>query len=209
MIILLVVPGDSARWQGEPRQLPLELLAEAAANPGGFVAEIDASKAPDPNGYVPAEAILGVFPVGADGVATGEFLRNPAYGPVQDDFELLESPDHWLGWLPDSPGQAVRRALEKNLSDQVAGSRIEWLKVTEEPIVLTGGVRLPDQPTQVIVRRAAVAVPFALAVVTPAGRRDILTGVFSWVAVGLHRPDSRRDGNWLDFRTIAKKPAKP
>jgi len=181
--------------------LPARLAADARANPGGFVAEIDASKAPDPNGYVPTEAIFGVFCIGPDGIATGEFLRNPRYGPVQDDFELLESPDHWLGWLPGPPAQALRGALERSLSVRVQGARVEWVKVTEKPVFLTGGVRLIEQPNKIIVRRAGMAVPFALAVIDPAGRRDVLTGVFSWVAVGLDRSDARQHQTWLELKT--------
>jgi hypothetical protein len=160
---------------------------------------------PDPYGYVPAEAIVGEFVVGPDGVATGDYVHNPRYGPVQDEYERLESPDHWLGWLPDSsPGRAVRQALEHNLADQVPGSRIEWLKVIDDPAFLTGGVRSPEGSSTdsewvtVTVRRAALAVPFALAVLTPDARRYVLTGVFSWVAVHLDKPDQRRDRTWFE-----------
>src|SRR5258708_32835296 len=48
-------------WRRERRQLPAHLIAEAAANPGGSVAEIDGSVVSDPHGYVPPEAIIGVF----------------------------------------------------------------------------------------------------------------------------------------------------
>ena len=53
-------------WSREKRRLPADLVAAAAANPGGSVAEIDGSVAEidgsvvsDPNGYVPPEAIIG------------------------------------------------------------------------------------------------------------------------------------------------------
>jgi hypothetical protein len=55
--------------------VPPELLSEASARPGGTVAEIDGSMVSDPNGYIPNEAILGVFLVGPDGVPTGEYRR--------------------------------------------------------------------------------------------------------------------------------------
>jgi len=42
-------------------------------------------------------------------------------------------------------------------------------------------------------------VPFALAVRPPSGRREILTGVFTWVAAGLDAPGRRQDRVWLDF----------
>ena len=100
-----VVAGETLEWPRGRRQLPAQLAAEAAANPGGSVAEIDGAMVSDPDGYVPPEAIIGVFAVGR---ATGVYLRNPRYGPVRDDFARLESPDHWLGWLPGTPGWAVR-----------------------------------------------------------------------------------------------------
>jgi hypothetical protein len=190
---------ETPDWPREKRQLPPGLIATAAANPGGSVAEIDGSVVRDPDGYVPPEAIIGVFPVGPDGRATGDYVRNPRYGPVQDDFAKLESPDHWLGWLPDTPGRSVRTALEEILAEQVAGTVVEWVKILEEPVFLTGGVRSPSDPDQLIVRRAAIAVVFALGGRAPERRLEILTGAFSWAAVGLDRPDGRRDRTWLDL----------
>ena len=78
-----------AGWRRERRQLPEHLIAEAAANPGGSVAEIDGSVVSDPDGYVPAEAIIGCYLVGPGGRATGEYVHNPSFGPVRDD---------WPGW---------------------------------------------------------------------------------------------------------------
>lgn len=186
-------------WPREKRQVPSDLIAEAAANPGGSVAEIDGSMVRDANGYVPPEAIIGVYAVGPDGQATGDYLRNPGYGQVRDDFSKLESPDHWLGWLPDAPGRSVRTALEETLTEQVAGTVVDWIKILEEPVFLTGGVRSPSDPDKVIVRRAALAVIFALGVRAPERGIDILTGAFSWAAIGLDQPDHRRDRTWLDL----------
>jgi hypothetical protein len=67
-------------WPRERRQLPAQ-TAEAASNPGGSVAEIDGSMVRDPDGYVPPEAVIGIFTVGPDGRATGDHVRNPPYGP--------------------------------------------------------------------------------------------------------------------------------
>jgi len=97
---LPVVVSDPLEWPRERRQLPPRLAAEAAANPGGSVAEIDGSMVRDPDGYVPPEATIGIFAVGPDGQATGDYLRNPRYGPVRDDFAPLESADHLSSALP-------------------------------------------------------------------------------------------------------------
>jgi len=48
------------------------------------------------------------------------------------------------------------------------------------------------------VRRAALAVVFALRVRTPKGNAEILTGAFSWAAVGLDDPRLRSDRTWFD-----------
>lgn len=189
----------SPDWPREKRQLPASLVAAAAANPGGSVAEIDGAVVQDPDGYVPLEAIIGVFLVGPDGKATGDYARNPQYGQVRDDFAQLESPDHWLGWLPDTPGRSVRAALEEILTGQVAGAVLEWVKVIADPVFLTTGVRSSSDPDKMIVRRAAFAVAFALGVRAPGRRAEILTGAFSWVAVGLDRPGGRHDRTWLDL----------
>lgn len=153
----------------------------------------------DPNGYVPPEAILGAFLVGPDGKATGDYVRNPRYGQVRDDFSKLDTPDHWLGWLPDTAGRSVRTALGEILAEQVSGSMVEWVKILEEPVFLTIGVRSPSDPGKLIIRKAAVAAVFALGVQAPGRRLEILTGVLSWVAAGLDQPGSRRDRTWLDF----------
>jgi hypothetical protein len=197
-----VSPDETSGERRERRELPPELIAEAAAHPGGSVYEIDGFMVPDPYGYVPPEAIVGEFVVGPDGVATGDYIHNPRYGPIQDDYGLLDSPDVWLGWLPGpSPAEVLRRALEDKLADQVTGSRIEWFKVTEDPAFRTGGPGSPEDEDHIrmTVRRAGVAVPFALAVATPEPQRYILTGVFTWVATHLDTPWQRRDGVWLDL----------
>lgn len=151
----------------------------------------------DPNGYVPAEAIIGTWTVDDHGNATGWFLRNPNHGTVRDDFSKLTTPDHWLGWLPTDPASAVRAQLTTSLTEQVAGSELEWVKVIEAPTFLTAGLPDDGDPTKVTVVRAGLVAPFALGVSTPA-RREILTGALSWVATGLHQPGQRRDRTWLD-----------
>ena len=172
--------------------------AEAAAHPGGWVYEIDGSMVSNPDGYVPAEAIIGGFAVGKDGRPTGEYARNPGHGPARDDFSRLEAPDHWLGWLPDTPARSVRGQLQAILAGQVPGSALDWVKIIDEPVFLTTGVRSPTDPKTLIVRRAALAVVFALCVRSPQRKPEILTGALSWAAAGLDDPQLRRDRTWLD-----------
>jgi len=186
------------QWPIERRTMPAHLAAEAAANPGGWVYEIDGSMVSNPDGYVPAEAILGGFAVGPDGQPTGEYARNPGHGQVRDDFTRLESPDHWLGWLPDTPAVSVRGQLQATLAGQVPGSVIDWVKIIDEPVFLTSGVRSPADDEKLIVRRAALTVVFALRVRMPKGDAEILTGAFSWVAARLDDPRLRRDRTWFD-----------
>ncbi|MCX5388468.1 hypothetical protein [Streptomyces sp. NBC_00094] len=179
---------------------PPELVAEAAANPGGSVAVIDPDLIGDPNGYVPGEAVQGVWRVGQDGKLTGEFVENPNYGPPKDDFAKLTEPDHWLGWLGEQPAAAVRDSIAEILDQQVPGAALEWIKVVDAPRYLTGGRPQPDDKSHLIVTRAGIALPFALSVTSPGRRREILQGVFSWVAVRLDQPGNRKDQVWLDLR---------
>jgi hypothetical protein len=121
----------------------------------------------NPDGYVPAEAIIGGYAVGPDGRPTGEYARNPGHGPVADDFIRLETPDHWLGWLRDTPTRSVRGQLQSALAGQVPGSVLDWVKVIDEPAFLTTGIRSAADPKALIVRRAALAVVFARGVRAP------------------------------------------
>jgi len=56
--------GQQRQWPIERRSMPEHLAAEAAAHPGGWVYEIDGSMVSNPDGYVPAEAIMGGYAVG-------------------------------------------------------------------------------------------------------------------------------------------------
>lgn len=179
---------------------PPELVAEAAANPGGSVAAIDPDLIGDPNGYVPGEAVTGVWQVDEDGKLTGEFVENPDYGPPKDDFAKLTESKHWLDWLGEQPALAVRDSIAEILDEQVSGAVMEWLKIVDTPRYLTGGRPQPDDPSHMIVTRAGIALPFALSVISPGHRREILQGVFSLVAVKLDEPRNRKNRVWLDLR---------
>ncbi|WP_202867512.1 hypothetical protein [Kribbella pittospori] len=180
------------------RRPPAGLVAEAARNPGGWVYEIDGDWVDDPNGYVPPEAIRGGWRVDEAGQLTGEFVSNKGHGRPRDDFELLTKPDHWLDWLGDQPGRAVRDRIEELLAQQVEGAKVEWLKITEEPKFLTGGKPLADDPGKAQVVRTALAVQFGLSVVRPDGPRDVLTGVFSLAVAKMDEP-APHEQSWLDL----------
>jgi hypothetical protein len=190
--------SQQPQWPIERRTMPAHLMAEASAHPGGWVYEIDGSIVSNPDGYVPAEAIIGGFAVGLEGRPTGEYARNPGHGPVRDDFARLETPGRWLGWLPDTPAASVRGQLQEALADQVPGSVLEWVKIIDEPAFLTTAIRSPADPQTLIVRRAGMAVVFALGVSAPQRKAEILTGAFTWVAAGLDDPRLRRDRTWFD-----------
>ncbi|MEW1773737.1 hypothetical protein [Streptomyces sp. NPDC086777] len=175
------------------------LLAAAAENPGGSVAEIDPAYIDDPNGYVPPEAIRGVWLVDDSGKLTGEYHENPRHGVPQDDFGKLTDPDHWLGWLGDDPATAVRRGIEESLRAQVADAVVEWVKILETPRFLTGARRRSEDERVMLVTRAALAASFALSVRTARHGRSVLLGVFSWAAVHLSTPEARRDRHWFDL----------
>jgi hypothetical protein len=116
---------------------------------------------------------------------------------ISEDLSRLDPRQHWLGWLGVDPRAALREELERCFSQQVAGSVLERLALTREPRYLTGGRRAED-PSKIVVVRAALAAPFAAVVRDPQGGLHELTGVFSWVAVGLEG-DDRRDRFYLDL----------
>jgi hypothetical protein len=120
---------------------------------------------------------------------------------MTDDFTPLTEPDHWLGWLGDDPARAVREQIEGMLRQQKATARLDWVRLLGEPHFLTGGRKLPDEPTKIVVTRAGLAVAFELQVWSEGGL-DRLRGVFSWVAA-LDGAD-RRDRVWLDLGDDAK-----
>lgn len=189
--------GSRSRRKGIPNEPAL--LAAAAENPGGSVAEIDPTYIDDPDGYVPPEAIRGAWLVDSSGKLTGEYQENLRRGVPQDDFSKLTDPDHWLGWLGDDPATAVRKGIEESLRAQVADAVVEWVKILETPRFLTGGRRHSEDEQVMLVTRAALAAPFALSVRTTQHGRSILLGVFSWAAVNLSTPQVRKDRHWFDL----------
>jgi hypothetical protein len=57
-------------------------IEEAARFPDGYVYRIS-GKIGDPNGRVPAEAIVGAWKVDASGKIVGDLIPNPNYDPVK------------------------------------------------------------------------------------------------------------------------------
>ncbi|MDX2403448.1 hypothetical protein NJO91_09950 [Streptomyces microflavus] len=188
-------------WRSQRKGIPKKpaLLAAAAENPGGSVAEIDPAYIDDPNGYVPPEAIRGAWLVDSSGKLTGEYQENPRHGAPQDDFSKLTEPDHWLGWLGDNPAAAVRKGIEESLRAQVADAVVEWVKILETPRFLTAGRQHSENDEVMLVTRAALAASFALSVHTTQHGRSVLLGVFSWAAVNLSPPGVRKDRHWFDL----------
>jgi hypothetical protein len=90
----------------------------------------------------------------------------------------------------------VRSEIEGLLRQQAPTAKLEWLRLLEKPYFLTAGRKAPDSPQQLIVTRAAFAVPFELEVEAE-GKSDRLRGVFSWVASGLD--EERHDQLYFDL----------
>lgn len=177
----------------------LELVAAAAAHPGGSVAEIDPRYVDDPNGYVPTEAIVGSWVVAADGTPTGEFDENPRYGPAPaDDFAKVTDESSWLGMLFADPAVMIRDVVTNMLCEQVAGSVVEWIKVTAPPQQLTTGRH--DGDTTLTVTGVLIGVPVAFGVAGPQTPREILWGVLMYRRRGMDQPGTATSRFWLDLR---------
>ena len=113
-----------------------------------------------------------------------------------DDFTPLISPNHWLGWVGDDPASIVRNEIEGMLQNQQPNSKLEWVRLKGEPEYLTGGTRVSNDPSKITVIRAGFAVLFELQVLVE-GQQEQLSGVFSWVVMGLDT--ERRDRVFLDL----------
>lgn len=120
---------------------------------------------------------------------------------VTDDLTAISEADHWLGWLGDDPGQAIRDAIERGLRQQVAEAELVWLRFGPDPHFLTGGRRDPDNDGKVIVTRSGLAVAFELEVDDGAGSRHQLRGCFSWVVGGLDEGEERDDRVFFELDT--------
>ncbi|WP_406280616.1 hypothetical protein [Embleya sp. NBC_00896] len=186
---------------GARRELPNDpdLIAAAAANPGGSVAEIDPTYADDPNGYIPGEAIRGAWVVGPAGELTGEYRENPRHGPPKDDFAKLVDLDAWYGWLGDDPVGAIRESVTECFDGQAPGATLTWMKVLDPPRSATAGRPDPADAQFLIATRGALAVPFAAQITAPERERVTVCGVFTWAAINLDTPADRHDRVWLDL----------
>lgn len=140
------------------------------------------------------------LPAHAVAAAPVEYAAGGAGAPPGDDFSRLELPGHQLGWLSDEPATAVRAAIATILVQQVPGSVLNWIQVTDEPAALTIRVRSARDPGHLTIRRVAVAIPFTLGAQPPVGDPAVLTGFLTWAVAGLDRPGRRRDRQWFDLR---------
>lgn len=193
--------SPTAPGEEPERTPPAALIAEAARQPGGWVAQIDQALIGDPDGYIPPEAIRGTWKVDDAGQLTGEFQPNPKYGPPQDDFTKLLSTDHFLHWLGDDPATTIRGSVAEIIDEQVPGATVRWMKITSEPRFLTAGRRDPVDPDSLIVTRAALAAAFAIGVDAPSRPHEILWGAYSVAVVGLDRGEQARSRVWFDLWT--------
>lgn len=117
---------------------------------------------------------------------------------MTDDFHVLTSPDHYLGWMGDDPATAARREIEGLLRRQVPTATLRWVRLYGEPAFLTGGRRDPDNPNLMVLTRAALAVSFELEVRSANGT-ERLCGVFSWAASGIDSARCEHERVYLDI----------
>ncbi|MGV9411584.1 hypothetical protein ACWDOP_16860 [Nocardia sp. NPDC003693] len=174
------------------------LVAAALENPSGVVAAIDREYVDDPDGYVPAEAVKGCWLVDENGALTGEFEENPNHGAPADDFARLASDDTFIGRLGFDPEEMIREQITAMLVEQVPGTIVEWIKVTDDPRQLTAGIHGAEN--RFTVTRVGIAIPVAFAAVSPSARREILWGVLTYAQTGMNDPATNRRRMWLDLR---------
>jgi hypothetical protein len=180
-------------WPSEQRAFPESQREAARQNAGGVIAEIDQSMLPHSDAWAPLETYHGVFQIDETGTPTGRYFRNPAYGPVKDDFSPFEGRKPQL-WFPDDEAGAMKDALAGNLADQLPGSTVEWVKFRGKVETRVGGPRDGDHLT---VRRCGMAVEFVCSVLSPRGR-EFLHGVITVATTGLDKPGTARSRVWMD-----------
>jgi hypothetical protein len=115
---------------------------------------------------------------------------------MTDDFAVLLETDHYLEWLGTNPAQIIRDEIERILRQQVRTATLKWIHLLDKPEFLTGGRKLFNDPSKMIMTRAALAVSFQMQVDSDSGE-EVLKGVFSWVATGLDA--ERNDRVYLDL----------
>ncbi len=118
--------------------------------------------------------------------------------PAWDDLSKLESTQHMFKWLADEPYAFIRSNIEGLLREQVADSRLVVLRATSDPHWLSGGRKMEEDDTKMVLMRAGVAFEFDLTVEAQ-GKTHRLTGVYTWVCVHLDEPAKRQQRVWLDI----------
>jgi len=202
---------ENANWPQERHAVPDWIRENEPLPSGSFAYMVDQARVPAGASSAPIAAIVGCFLIGADGRATGAFLRNVEYVPDGDDITLLQSPDLHVEWLGGPPGLAVRQTLEELLSGQLPGARVRHVHVVDHPRtrLRTTPVDIPakgwplglsrrDKSLQtVMLTDAAVAMAITVWASDPFGRPQLLHGVLTIVHTGLDG-DNRGASAWLE-----------
>ena len=85
-MVSLAVSGDLRLMTEKPVRRPAPAaIAEAKANPGGWVYEIYGNFGPEE--HVPGSAIIGAWKVDDSGTIVGEFIPNPNFVMPEPDEE--------------------------------------------------------------------------------------------------------------------------
>ena len=124
--------------------------------------------------------------------------ENPNPGtPPADDFAKLSSDATFIGQLGFDPEAMIREQITAMLVEEVPGTVVEWIKVTDEPRQLTAGIQ---GDTNFTVTRVGIAVPVEFSALAPSERREVLWGVLTYTQTGMNRPETARRRMWLDLR---------
>jgi len=114
---------------------------------------------------------------------------------MKTNFEKLEETKHMLDWLSDSPFEEITGTLEKMFIQQSPSTKMLSFEITGEPQWLTGG-KANNESTKMILVRCGLAVTCDFTLKDDNGVYD-LSGVFTWVGVGLDNQPITRI--WMDL----------
>lgn len=133
---------DPDDWFPERHAVPDGLRAGEPHPADSYAYVVDQGRVPPGIAGTPPEAIVGCYLIGADGRATGEFLRNPMYVPDEDDFALVEADGVHLEWLAGPPGLVLRDVVEDLLGD----TEVVRMHVVDGPRSRMRGEPMAEQP---------------------------------------------------------------
>ncbi len=115
------------------------------------------------------------------------------------NFDQLDDTRHMLEWFHPEPIRELIASIEEILANQVSGSRLTKLHVTDKPHWLTGLKRQNENDEKGILVRVGLCFAFVLNVLSPDAINHELSGTYTWVSVNMDEPGNIKQRTWFDI----------